>query len=312
MLLIGVDEAGYGPLLGPLVVAGAAFRAEDAPSPEAFASRLTEALHGAGVVVGDSKRVYGTTRELAALELPLLAFLEASGAHAGRFDDVLAAAGVDPAIRRSAPWYADAPATFPLRARADDVLDAAARLRAALASAGIEFVGLAADVVDERRLNAAFESGNKADALFGASSGIFDRLAARRVAGEPLAAVFDRHGGRRYYAPALQRRWPQALAWPLVETPTRSDYRLHFEGAPAFVRFEVEADGAFPQVGLASMLAKYLREAFMETFNAFFARLIPDVAPTAGYYEDGRRWLEAGRAARLAAGVPDERLVRLR
>jgi ribonuclease HII len=312
MLLIGVDEAGYGPLLGPLVVAGSSFRAEGAPSPEEFASRLAAALKSAGVVVGDSKRLFGVSRDLAALELPLLAFLAVCAAPVGCFDDVLASVGVDACVRRSAPWYAEGLTPFPRRARADDVADAADRLRRSLAAAGIEFVGLVADVLDERRFNAALTSGNKADALFASASGIFDRLATRRTADESIAAVFDRHGGRRYYAPALQRARPDALVTPLVETPTCSDYRFHVDGAPAFVRFQVEADGTFPQVGLASMLAKYLRETFMEMFNAYFARLLPDVAPTAGYVEDGRRWLEAGRAARLAAGVTDADLVRLR
>jgi len=312
MLLIGIDEAGYGPLLGPLVVAGAAFRADDGATPEDVAARLKRALRRAGLVVGDSKRLYGVSRDLEVLELPLLAFLATTLARPTRFDEVLAAVGVDPRVRSAAPWYAEEFAAYPRRALVEGIASAADRLRAALDAAGVEFVGLAADVVDERRFNAACGDGNKADALFHVSTGVCDRLASLRRPGEPLAVVFDRHGGRRYYAPLLQRRWPAALASPLVETATRSDYRLHFEGAPVFVRFEVEADGAFVHVGLASMLAKYLREAFMEMFNAYFARLLPDVAPTAGYYEDGRRWLDAGRAARVAAGVTDDVLVRLR
>jgi hypothetical protein len=312
MLLIGIDEAGYGPLLGPLVVAGAAFRVAGDPAAEESAARLHGAFAASGLVVGDSKRVFGASRNLASLETPLLAVLAASGARIELFDDVLAAVGVDPRVRDAAPWYADGLDAFPLRARRADVADAAARLSASLAASDIELVGLAADVVDERRFNASLATANKADALFGASSGIFDRLETRRAADEPLAAVFDRHGGRRFYAPALQRRRPHALVTPLVETPTCSDYRIHFDRAPAFVRFQVEADGTHPQVGLASMLAKYLREAFMEMFNRYFARVTPDVAPTAGYYGDGRRWLDAGRAARLAAGVTDADLVRLR
>ena len=111
-------------------------------------------------------------------------------------------------------------------------------------------------------------------------------------------------------ATSLQRRWPESLSWTLGETPRRSDYRLHLGGAAAEMSFVVEADHEFPQVGLASMLAKYLREAFMERFNEYFARLAPGVAPTAGYVEDGRRWLEATRDARAAHGVADSELVR--
>ncbi len=311
MLVIGVDEAGYGPLLGPLVVAGTAFRMTGEPDLETAASRLEAALSGSGVAVGDSKRIFGGTRDLAALELPVLAFLAAGGGRADRLDDLLAAIGADPGVR-AAPWYAAEPGRFPVATDAEAVADSASRLRSALGAGGIEFLTFAADVVPESRLNAAFETGNKADALFAAAAGVFDRLRARRAEGEPVVAVFDRQGGRHHYGALLQRRWPEALAWTLAESATRSDYRLHFAESSTVLRFEVEADGGFPQVGLASMLAKYTREVFMGLFNHHFAGICPGVEPTAGYVEDGRRWLAATRASRTAAGVPDSDLVRLR
>ena len=60
------------------------------------------------------------------------------------------------------------------------------------------------------------------------------------------------------------------------------------------------------------MLAKYLREVFMSLWNDWFATLCPEVRPTAGYTEDGRRWLNESRAARDAAGIPDAALSRTR
>ena len=312
MIVLGIDEAGYGPLLGPLVVAGSAFRVAGGTELGEFATRLGAALRDARLAVGDSKRVFGPTHDLATLEAPVLALLAAAGSPARDLDELLRAVGVDPGVRTSAPWYEHGPPTFPVRADAASIAASATRVRDALAAAGIEFLGLAASVVPERRLNDLFEAGNKAEVLFDIGAGIFDRLAARREAGEEMAAVFDRQGGRHYYSTVLQRRWPEALAWPLAESPTRSDYRVHFAGGAAFVRFEVEADGTFPQVGLASMLAKYLREVFMGLFNAHFAVLCPGALPTAGYVEDGRRWLADTRAARAAAGVPDSDLVRRR
>lgn len=312
MIVLGIDEAGYGPLLGPLVVAGSAFRVADGTELSEFATRLGAALRDARLVVGDSKRVFGPTHDLATLEAPVLALLAATAPLARCLDDLLRDVGVDPAVRGSAPWYESGPPAFPVRADARAVAESAARVRDVLAAAGIEFVGLAASVVPERRLNELFESGNKAEALFDVGAGIFDRLAAQRAPGEQMSAVFDRQGGRHYYSTVLQRRWPAALAWPVAESATRSNYRVQFAGGAAFVRFEVEADGTFPQVGLASMLAKYLREVFMGLFNAHFAGMCPGVVPTAGYVEDGRRWLAETRAARESAGVPDSDLVRRR
>jgi hypothetical protein len=311
MLVAGIDEAGYGPLLGPLVVAGTAFRATGG-SPETFGARVRRACSACRLAVGDSKRVFGPTKDLARLERPLLAFLAAAGAEPRSFDELLACVGVDPAVRRSAPWYGGEPPAFPLRSDVDEAREAGRALRAALAREDVEFAGAAADVVPESRLNAALDAGNKADALFAVSTSVFERVAARRRDGDPLVAVFDRHGGRQRYATSLQRRWPESLAWTVGESPRRSDYRMSLGGAAAEVSFVVEADHEFPQVGLASMLAKYLREAFMERFNEYFARLAPGVAPTAGYVEDGRRWLEATRVARASHGVPDSELVRRR
>jgi hypothetical protein len=234
--------------------------------------------------------------------------LAATGIRPSGLDGLLAAVGADPGACRGAPWYAGAGQRLSTECGADE----AARVRTALASRGIEFLGLGADVVPEARFNAALAGGNKAEVLFDVSAGVFERLATLRRPAEQIAAVFDRHGGRRFYAPLLQRRWPASLACALGESPARSDYRLAIGGSSAHVRFEVEADGNHPQVGLASMLAKCLRERFMGLFNAHFAAICPGVAPTAGYTEDGRRWLDETRAARLAAGVPDSALVRNR
>ena len=315
MLVAGIDEAGYGPLLGPLVVAATAFRVTGGASADAgaaadFGGRVRRACASCRLAVGDSKRVFGPTKDLARLERPLLAFLAAAGQEPRSLDEFLACVCVDPAVRAAAPWYGGEPPAFPLRADADDAREAGGALRAALAAEGVEFMGAAADVVAESRFNAALDAGNKADALFAVSTTVFERVASQRRDGDALVAVFDRHGGRRRYATSLQRRWPESLSWTLSETPRRSDYRMHLGGAATDVSFVVEADHEFPQVGLASMLAKYLREAFMERFNDYFARLAPDVAPTAGYVEDGRRWLEATRDARTAHGVADSELVR--
>lgn len=307
MLLIGIDEAGYGPLLGPLVVAGAAFRVPGAASAAEAGARVAVALRAADVAVGDSKRLFGATHDLAALERPVLALAGAPP----DLDDLLRRVAVDRSVRGSAPWYAG---RRPLPALVADahVIDVRARLDAALAGDAIEFAGFAADVVPERRLNLLFEEGNKADALFGVAAGVLDRLAGRRAASESLHAVFDRQGGRAYYGPKLQNRWPEGLVMPLAESARVSSYRLHVGGGPAEASFEVEADGRHPQVGLASMLAKYLREVFMGLFNEHFAGICPGVPPTAGYVEDGRRWLKQTRAQRDAAGVADADLVRVR
>jgi ribonuclease HII len=65
-------------------------------------------------------------------------------------------------------------------------------------------------------------------------------------------------------------------------------------------------------VAVASMLSKYLREALMSRFNAYWKSHLPDVVPTAGYYADGGRFLQDIDAKRKELGIPDEQLIRSR
>ena len=323
MLVVGVDEAGYGPLLGPLVVAGAAFRVPD-PEPgaavdaDAAGLRIKHALAGRGrghpaLRVDDSKKVYARGG-LGALERPILALLSARGsAWPSSLDEMLVEVGVDPDSRRDRSWYAGRPPRFPLRFEAEELEEDTQRLTARLAHEQVAFMGLAADVLTEDRLNARFaESGNKSDTLFDVSAGVLERLAARARPGEAVLAVMDRQGGRKRYQGPLAHRFPMAFPWTLAESADCSRYRLDRPDGAWHVEFRVGADAAAPQVGLASMLAKYLREVFMGIWNDWFAVLCPDVRPTAGYTQDGRRWLDESRAARDAAGIPDAVLSRTR
>ncbi|HEX5103073.1 MAG TPA: hypothetical protein VFV87_04640, partial [Pirellulaceae bacterium] len=64
-LVLGTDEAGYGPNLGPLVVAATAWRVPGEISPAAMYDALAEVVCGGGVpseegrlAIGDSKQLY--------------------------------------------------------------------------------------------------------------------------------------------------------------------------------------------------------------------------------------------------------------
>ena len=63
---------------------------------------------------------------------------------------------------------------------------------------------------------------------------------------------------------------------------------------------------------LASCLAKYARELVMEGFNAYFEELQPGLKPTAGYRNDGWRWLSDAEHAVGRSGLDRDTLVRKR
>lgn len=320
MLVLGVDEAGYGPTLGPLCVAGSAFRLPAGAPP--LADVLAPAVAAPGqrrrgrLVVGDSKEVYGPTHDPARLELPVLAFLAARDGAAPRdLRALLQALGAsldDGAGHGPAPWYA-AETPLPVWTSDAEIADAAGALADALRAADATFAGFAATVLPEAPLNRALDAaGNKSDVLFDVSAGIFDRLSSLARDGEDVRAVMDRQGGRRFYLPPLHSRWPQRFAWALEEGREVSRYRMRLADGEAEIAFAVGADGEALQTGLASMCAKYLRETSMRLWNGWFAERCPGAAPTAGYALDARRWLDQTRAARAALGLADERLVRVR
>lgn len=303
MLTVGIDEAGYGPLLGPLVVAGVSIRTEDTVTERELARRLQSALAEAGAASGrrlvadDSKQVLSNTRGHDTLRDTIAAVAQACGGDGtvGGLCDIRH-------TEAPAPWHV-VPTTVLVR-EPDPT-----GLRDALQRHGIRGIDATAALIQECAFNAAVGGDrNKGDLLFDAHADVYERLRQGRIEAEPVRAVFDRHGGRQNYLPPIGRRWPQAFAWEVTRRRERSDYRV----GPDTLSFRVRADADAPWVGLASMLAKYLRELAMDTFNEHFRSLCPQVRPTAGYVQDGRRWLDETRAARATASVPDERLVRTR
>ncbi|MBL8898914.1 MAG: hypothetical protein JNM84_14840 [Planctomycetes bacterium] len=316
---VGIDEAGLGPILGPFCAA--AVRYDRAPRAASLPPAWKRAFEGSSraLLVADSKLVFrgprgaarGEAAALAALccgapEGPLLG-LDAAGA--------LRRAGVEPAeLAVGAPWYAEFASAIP-RFSTQVELDAArAELEAGAASGGVRWVGASARCVPERAFNAALlRWQNKADAAWEGVGGLV-----AEALGDPEPERFeiriDRQGGRRFYGERLEALLP---AWTLNEAREvggRSEYRLRerASGREARVILEPRAETASFAVALASLLAKYLRELAMDSFNAWFARLAPEVRPTAGYPEDGRRWIEEMSPALSLRKISVETLVRQR
>ena len=96
------------------------------------------------------------------------------------------------------------------------------------------------------------------------------------------------------------------------ETDGHSEYRLFRGNDVVRILFREKAEAQCMPVALASMLSKYLRESLMRRFNSFWKAHLPDLAPTAGYYNDGLRFLTDIQAKRIELGVQDADLIRSR
>jgi ribonuclease HII len=65
-------------------------------------------------------------------------------------------------------------------------------------------------------------------------------------------------------------------------------------------------------VGLASMLAKWMRERLMKQFNSYWAEQVPGIEPTAGYPGDAPRFYELIKDKVAALGLSKEKVWRSR
>lgn len=263
---LGADEAGYGPLLGPLTVAVVAVEAEDAAALAALA----------GLGVADSKAVHrpGDLAPLERVALPALGWL--AGFQPDRAADAFALAG-EGENERTAPWMAGAEG---LR------LPVAARALPDWSVPGCRPLGIAARILHPRHLNAARRAGmNRAACLLDALAGLLAR--AWPDPARPARIVLDRLGGRTDYAPLLARAWPGAPLALLDPDPRCRRYRI---GA-IDLAVRVGAERHAPLVALASCIAKYLRELHLLLLNRWWCARHRWLAPTAGYGRDARRWL---------------------
>lgn len=348
-LVIGTDEAGYGPNLGPLLVAGTVWQvdaaAEDAEAhlAEAISDAITEANSQAAgpreppLVWGDSKQVYSAGGGRGGLVRSALAAVAMTvGSVPDSWRALAAAIGpIGPSALDTSPeWQTlDELSTGEAPHRALAAADAAAAAER-LARRGVRLVAIGCRGVYAGQFNARLSSGsNKSDILSRETLGLAaDLVAHHAVSGQPVRVWCDRHGGRKRYAGVIFDAFG-SQAEPLEETPRRSTYRLTTGGlfgsipresmpeamTPPFERtgptdteleFVVRGESR-PPVAVASLVAKLVRELAMEQFNRFWQARQPALTPTAGYPQDALRWRQEAAATLEAAGVAASQLWRM-
>ncbi|MEQ9461065.1 MAG: hypothetical protein RIG82_08950 [Phycisphaeraceae bacterium] len=300
-IIAGIDEAGYGPLLGPLTIARAVIALPDTDQDpwKLLSKAVARTLSGrkSRLVVNDSKKLGVRTAGLQHIETSCLAFAHAAGldtTDAGTLFDALG----ESTHRHldHLPWYS--PTTrwpwqpLPTALTAGEVSIARSMLNTTMAAAEVSVRSLGVSLVFEDAFNDLVSKTNsKASASF---TYVARHLLAiwRDFGGHHPLVVIDRQSGRTHYRELLSLLLPEASFRVLEEGPDRSAYEVREGDRFMTVSFETKADGTHFPVALASMMAKYSRELMMQRLNSWFANRLPDLRPTAGYALDGRRFVE--------------------
>ncbi|MDB5325848.1 MAG: ribonuclease [Phycisphaerales bacterium] len=320
MIIAGIDEAGYGPLLGPLASAACAFYTPDAEPTPCLWARLKKCAgksrckKGRKLHINDSKAVYSPSAGVSELERAVLCLAEQVHGLTVGLDGLLAM--VDPDVipfLAGYAWYRPSdPDPFPLAASAMNVRIATNAYTAATAAADTRCVHYRVRLLPERQYNdMTAKTKNKASTLFSLAARHLDDLI-RTYSDQNLLIVCDRQGGRSHYGDLLRMMFEDWSLRIVDETTARAEYLLTNGDRQARIIFQEKAEAECLPVAAASMLAKYTREALMHRFNRYWKSHDATLKPTAGYYNDGLRFLEDIKPLRERLGIDDFDLIRTR
>lgn len=296
---VGIDEAGYGPNLGPLVMTAVVAESADDRPPDVWTDLASTVCRAGGqsgrLWVDDSKRIYRAGLGRDRLDAACLALVSAAagGRSPVTLGGLLGAVGagtLDDA--ELSPWLDDGDPPFP---------GEAGRARVAAAPPGSPFdgapwrvVAVRSVVVGPSRFNVGLDRhGSKAKVHFEAFARLLGPLWDIARDGSLTHVRGDKHGGRHFYYEPLREVFPDARIDRGVEGPELSRYTLREPGRRLELSLLPRADSGDGLVALASVVSKTIRELWMDAFNAHWTARIAGLRPTAGYPIDAARFRQA-------------------
>lgn len=287
--LLGIDEAGYGPNLGPFVMSSALISLPPDGSTDLWkvlqtAVRKANQKADGRLIVDDSKQVYSPKVGLGILEKNLWPFVYQTSTSISCTKTLWQHLATDPVESVGHEPYIQWDAHLPL---SPPSVSSTAILSGVMQNTGVTLTRLQSSIIAPRQFNQLTRDADSKGAIPLHSIG---QLVSTLPSDDTVEIHVDRLGGRQRYVEQVSRWFPQQKIEIETETPNLSKYRI---GDRLTISFQVEADQHCFAVALASMLSKYWREVMMMQFNAWFVKEQPGVTPTAGYPLDASRfWTE--------------------
>jgi ribonuclease HII len=315
--IIGIDEAGYGPNLGPFVMS-----AFGCWVPRRHAKcdlwdlardcvrRPDDEIDGR-LLVADSKVVYSPARGLRDLETGALVLLQAGSNELPTFlrryvECVCPSALTE--LKQEAWFVGDLP--LPLSAPLDDISVHLERFRDATMN-GVRMAFVRSAVICPPTFNSVLDRWNSKGAVLAHGlAALIEQARSAASDADSLHFSIDKHGGRNHYAATLQHALPGTMIVASEESALCSTYTVLGLKRTCRFQFQPRADSAHFCVAAASMVSKYLRELLMHEFNRFWRNHVPDLKSTAGYPGDAARFLKDIQPAMQRLGIAESALWR--
>lgn len=313
--LIGMDEAGYGPNLGPLVVAATSWSVPGNPRKfdlrKALDSVICEinATDDDRLCIADSKQVYSPAKGIEQLELGVMAMLQQVNLRPASLLELWEQVSSPNASRpKDEPWYEKAAIPIPYVARQDQIDKAGGEIRRAMKSARVKLANVRFDLMLGERFNRLVRAADSKGICLSQTSMQLLRQVWNPSDPQKTHVIADKHGGRNRYDELLDEILDGEMIFRVLESRERSEYKV----AEASLIFRTKAECHLP-VALASMVAKYTRELAMIAFNDYWIHHHPEeLKPTKGYPVDARRFRLDIAETQKRLGITDEVLWRER
>ena len=300
--IIGVDEAGYGPNLGPLLISATVWQLPDSADADTDLYALLADCIGSRperkpaattprMVIADSKLLYSSGGDYRALEQAVLVALNSLGRPASSLCELMhSLAPTCQADFDREPWHTGYDPPLPVDADPIALEALVSRFAAIQASSGARLLDLRSDCIFPTRFNRLCrQHGSKGLVLSTCTLRLIADLIAESSA-DQITVFADKHGGRNRYGEliqaALDDRWVEVRR----ESRAESAYRVCDGNRTVDFFFRVGGEASLP-TAWASLCCKYLRELCMDAFNAYWSARVPGVARTAGYPVDAKRFM---------------------